>query len=265
MLLLMKASLKADNAQCSKIRMITAADYALFLNDVAATDDLFLYDEKMEADPKTASIVRTGTPGFYSYAVITGREEAAIAYVSSPSEAFYCEWKKKGKTIDRESDFFLKSNQIPGIINLCEENRLSLVQDSSQSHITSDDMEAVGIIVALLVGLGMGGRYACDRCDAWDKDENDYPAAEEDDDKQILRTPVSSETQKNNSEASSTPSSWSPDSRRITNLTDATISNNHENKRPGTPIRLESEIKKSVNKLSPLFSSSSRASIKKKS
>ncbi|MFI0348473.1 MAG: hypothetical protein ACH346_06895, partial [Chthoniobacterales bacterium] len=62
--------------------VVTASDYSNFLNAVAVSDSHHLYDETMESDPATASIVRVGAPGRWKYHVIAGRENFPIHYVN---------------------------------------------------------------------------------------------------------------------------------------------------------------------------------------
>jgi formylglycine-generating enzyme len=54
------------------------ADYAKFLNAVAATDTYGLYDSRMASNLNIAGISRSGSPGLYSYSVV-GSGERPIA------------------------------------------------------------------------------------------------------------------------------------------------------------------------------------------
>ena len=64
---------------------VTAAQYAQFLNAVAATDTYGLYTTDMENIPAAfipgAGIVRNGSPGSYTYSVQPGHENYPIATV----------------------------------------------------------------------------------------------------------------------------------------------------------------------------------------
>src|SRR3990167_57429 len=75
---------------------VTAAQYCVFLNAVAATDDPHkLYDEKMEQDKNIACIRRQGIPGRYTYSIIEAgyhRENFPITYVNWYSAARFCNW-----------------------------------------------------------------------------------------------------------------------------------------------------------------------------
>ncbi len=93
---------------------ITAAQYCDFLNQNAAIDPNNLFDQKMEADPETACIVRLGTPGNYFYEVIAGRENFPMTYVNEAAQQKYCNWLQNGTLVDTEAtrDSYLKSNKV---------------------------------------------------------------------------------------------------------------------------------------------------------
>lgn len=73
-------------------QVITASQYADFLNTVAVTDTHFLYQQQMERDSLKGSIVREGGPGYYHYIVIEGRENLPVNYVSTLDAMRYCNW-----------------------------------------------------------------------------------------------------------------------------------------------------------------------------
>ncbi|MFI0347937.1 MAG: hypothetical protein ACH346_04070 [Chthoniobacterales bacterium] len=86
-------------AQSFKTKTVTASDYCLFLNAVAASDPHHLYNETMEFDATTASIVREGAPGRWRYEVIAGYENCSITGLSFLDEARYCNWLQNGKLV----------------------------------------------------------------------------------------------------------------------------------------------------------------------
>ena len=81
---------------------VTNAQYVAFLNDVAKSDPLGLYNSKM-ADYGSGSssdgsgIIRSGVDGSYTYSVVAGRENYAVNYVSLFDAARFCNWVTSGK------------------------------------------------------------------------------------------------------------------------------------------------------------------------
>ncbi|MFI0347915.1 MAG: hypothetical protein ACH346_03960 [Chthoniobacterales bacterium] len=91
--------------------VVTAAEYCDFLNQNAASDPDNLFDEKMEANPETACVVRLGTPGKYYYQVIAGRGNFPVMYVNDLGKEKYCTEKDNIISNDDEDcDGSLKSN-----------------------------------------------------------------------------------------------------------------------------------------------------------
>src|SRR4029079_16543491 len=76
---------------------VTVAQYAQFLNAVAATDSYGLYDVNMGSDPHIAGIVRNGSPGSYIYEVIGSRKKP-IAYTTWGNAARFANWVNNGQT-----------------------------------------------------------------------------------------------------------------------------------------------------------------------
>ncbi len=72
------------------------ADYAKFLNAVAATDTYGLYDSRMASNLNIAGISRSGSPGLYSYSVV-GSGERPITYVSWFDAARFANWLHHGQ------------------------------------------------------------------------------------------------------------------------------------------------------------------------
>jgi sulfatase modifying factor 1 len=75
---------------------VTLAQYAAFLNAVAATDAYGLYHPSMETDLNIAGIARSGSSGSFTYRVI-GTGTRPVAYVSWFDAARFCNWLHNGR------------------------------------------------------------------------------------------------------------------------------------------------------------------------
>jgi formylglycine-generating enzyme len=75
---------------------VTVGQYAAFLNAVAATDTYSLYNPSMATDLNIAGILRSGSPGSYTYSVI-GSANHPITYVSWSDAARFCNWLQNGQ------------------------------------------------------------------------------------------------------------------------------------------------------------------------
>jgi sulfatase modifying factor 1 len=75
---------------------VSLAQYAAFLNAVAATDTHGLYNENLATYPPVAGITRSGTPGSHAYAVI-GTGDRPVTYVSWFDAARFCNWLHNGR------------------------------------------------------------------------------------------------------------------------------------------------------------------------
>ncbi len=73
---------------------VTNAEYAVFLNAVAATDTHGLYNTNM-ADVY-GGITRSGSSGSYTYAAVPGRENNPVVYVSFWDSLRYVNWLHNG-------------------------------------------------------------------------------------------------------------------------------------------------------------------------
>jgi formylglycine-generating enzyme required for sulfatase activity len=73
---------------------VTNAQYAEFLNAVAASDPLGLYNTDMAS---FGGITRSGSPGSYSYATIAGREQEPVASVSFFDALRFANWLHNGQ------------------------------------------------------------------------------------------------------------------------------------------------------------------------
>lgn len=80
---------------------VTAGEYAAFLNAVAASDPRGLYDTRMDYDANPGHegchIVRTGSPGSYSYAVAPDWADRPVNYVSWADAARFANWLHNGQ------------------------------------------------------------------------------------------------------------------------------------------------------------------------
>ena len=81
---------------------VTNAQYAEFLNKVAAADPNELYDQDM--DPTAhGGITRSGSPGSYSYAAKSGFENKPVAFVSFWDAARFSNWLNNGQPTGAQS------------------------------------------------------------------------------------------------------------------------------------------------------------------
>jgi formylglycine-generating enzyme required for sulfatase activity len=79
---------------------VTNAQYAEFLNAVAATDIYALYNERMDpgAYPYAlGGITRGGSSGSYTYSAIAGRENMPVNYVSFYDALRFANWLQNGQ------------------------------------------------------------------------------------------------------------------------------------------------------------------------
>jgi len=75
---------------------VTLAQYAAFLNAVAAADTNSLYNASMGTDLNSAGIERSGADGSYTYTVI-GSGNRPVTYVSWFEAARFCNWLHNGR------------------------------------------------------------------------------------------------------------------------------------------------------------------------
>ena len=79
---------------------VTAGEWCAFLNTVAVTDTHTLYNSLM-GDPSGwfgCNIVRSGSPGSYTYSVAGEWTDRPVNYVSWYDAARYCNWRTTGNT-----------------------------------------------------------------------------------------------------------------------------------------------------------------------
>jgi formylglycine-generating enzyme required for sulfatase activity len=74
---------------------VTNAQYAAFLNAVAATDTQGLYNSNM-AGPY-GGITRSGSAGSYTYATVSGRENMAVVYTDFADACRFTNWLHNGQ------------------------------------------------------------------------------------------------------------------------------------------------------------------------
>jgi formylglycine-generating enzyme required for sulfatase activity len=78
---------------------ITNAQYAEFLNTVAATDPVGLYNPYMAWGPPYygSGITRSGSSGSYTYSVVAGREDMPVNWVSALDAVRFTNWLHNGQ------------------------------------------------------------------------------------------------------------------------------------------------------------------------
>jgi len=76
---------------------VTNAQYAEFLNKVAATDTNALYNTGMGGDATFGGITRSGSSGSYSYPVKPGFESKPVTFVSFWDAARFANWLHNGQ------------------------------------------------------------------------------------------------------------------------------------------------------------------------
>ena len=81
---------------------VTNAEYSEFLNAVAATDTNNVYDTSMGSHAR-GGIIRSGTPGSYSYSCKTNMENKPVNYVMWYNAARYCNWLHNNKPTGLQS------------------------------------------------------------------------------------------------------------------------------------------------------------------
>ena len=74
---------------------VTNAQYAEFLNAVAATDPSGLYNPTMGS--LRGGIIRSGSSGTYQYSLISGREQMPVVYVSFYDALRFANWMNNGQ------------------------------------------------------------------------------------------------------------------------------------------------------------------------
>ncbi len=78
---------------------VTNAQYAEFLNAVAASDPNGLYNLDMGSQPTFGGIVRTGSEGSFQYAARSGFESKPVVYVSFYDAARFTNWLHNGRPL----------------------------------------------------------------------------------------------------------------------------------------------------------------------
>ena len=84
----------ADTYQIGRYE-VTNAQYAEFLNAVAATDTYSLYATSMGSG--VGGITRSGSSGSYTYSAIAGREDMPVNYVSFYDSLRFANWLHNGQ------------------------------------------------------------------------------------------------------------------------------------------------------------------------
>src|SRR5439155_16248672 len=76
---------------------VSNAQYAAFLNSVAATDTYSLYN------PQSSGIARSGSSGSYSYSTIAGQANLPVNYVSWYDALRFANWLDNGEPVGPQS------------------------------------------------------------------------------------------------------------------------------------------------------------------
>jgi formylglycine-generating enzyme required for sulfatase activity len=76
---------------------VTAGQYAVFLDAVAATDTYALYDSRMWTRAEGCKIERTGSPGSYTYSVAADWADRPVNFVSWGDAARFANWLHNGQ------------------------------------------------------------------------------------------------------------------------------------------------------------------------
>src|SRR3990167_10328396 len=122
---------------------VTAAQYNIFLNAVAAKKDPHgLYKEAMASDQKVACITRIALPeGGYSYAVIPGREKLPITYVSLYDAERFCNWLTNGSPTSAAGKNIVAASTEHGAYNFKKEGDQEIVEINPEApyHLPSDN------------------------------------------------------------------------------------------------------------------------------
>jgi len=82
---------------------VTNAQYAEFLNRVAAADANGLYSTYMDSEATFGGITRSGSEGTYSYAAKSGFESKPVTYVSFWDAARFSNWLQNGQPTGAQS------------------------------------------------------------------------------------------------------------------------------------------------------------------
>ena len=90
---------------------VTTAQYTAFLNAVAQTDQLGLYNSNMAYEGNSGGggifgcgIVQSGAPGSYVYTVATAYQNFPVNYVSWGDAARFCNWLQNGQPTGTEGN-----------------------------------------------------------------------------------------------------------------------------------------------------------------
>lgn len=141
-------------------RVVTASDYAAFLNQNGASDPEYLYDQKIGSDPTVACIVRVGVPGNFHYEVMEGRENFPMGYLNEFDEEKYC--KETGDIIsddDKNCDPSLRSNLRCFAVSQSSNSTLTLAASPASpsnfsSYINIKDASVIALAAVCMITPG---------------------------------------------------------------------------------------------------------------
>ena len=187
LLILLLASAKYDLAAqpASETHSITALEYCDFLNSIPPSAANKSYNEKMGSDPIAGCIIQNKTD--FQYAVISGRENFPISYVTKNNFDAYFQWlsdqesseilsfiidgieysiKPDGISLSKDDDFFA-CNKTDGIFITSEAISSLAISDLQETY---PYLEDAGIAVGIIFVAIVGGKILKTRC--WDEESN---------------------------------------------------------------------------------------------
>lgn len=91
---------------------VTAAQYAEFLNAVAASDTYGLYDARM-MNADGCQIQQSGSDGSYTYSVVAGYEDTPVNYVGIADVFRFCNWLHNGQPTGPQDASTTESGSYP--------------------------------------------------------------------------------------------------------------------------------------------------------
>ncbi len=120
---------------------VTAAQYAVFLNTVAASDPYSLWNSLMATATGSVGINRSGTDGSYTYSVTPGHENFPVNFVSWGSAARFVNWLGNGQPNAAEGPGVTEtgSYSLNGAIG--DTNTLNVTRNASAHYVIPTDNE----------------------------------------------------------------------------------------------------------------------------
>ncbi len=120
---------------------VTAAQYAVFLNAVAASDPYSVWNTFMATAPQAVGINRAGADGSYNYSVTPGHENFPVNYVSWGSTARFMNWLENGQPIAAEGPGVTETGSYSLNGALGDTNTLNITRNTSAHFVIPTDNE----------------------------------------------------------------------------------------------------------------------------